>query len=109
MIKEKQRNTRKASIVIFIIVMSYAITFPVNYVLTFDAPKHEYIVISKKDIRRSSRITTRYLYGYWNGKEIQFPVTKSEYNETSIGDMRRVCIKKSCHRLLDTNFYVTFF
>lgn len=90
-----QRFRRKASVVFAALVLAFGITFPVNYLLTFDEPIHETIVITDKDINSSGRTVNYYVYGTRNGKEEEFSVSRSEYSRASVGDRRRICIKRS--------------
>ena len=35
------------------------------------------------------------LYGNWKGEEAEFSVSRNTYKETSIGDVKKICIRKS--------------
>lgn len=89
-----QRTGRKISVIFAAFIIAFCITFPVNFLLTFDTPTHDIAVITDKDIS-GGKTTDYYLYCMWNGEEESFNVSKSEYNEASIGDKRRICIKRS--------------
>lgn len=91
-----QRLGRKLSVIFATLFLSFSITFPINFLLTFDKPEHETIIITNKDTNTKRHSGTDYsLYGNWNGKETKFYVSRSIYNSTSIGDVRRICIRKS--------------
>jgi len=90
-----QKLSRKISVVFAAFTIAFAITFPINFLLTLDEPTHETTIITDKYVSTSSKTRNYYLCGNWNGEEEEFSVSKSEYNSTSIGDMRRICIKQS--------------
>lgn len=90
-----QRLGRKISVIFAVFIIAFGITFPINFLLTFEKPTHETIVITNKDVSTASKTTEYYLYGNWKGKEEIFSVSGSEYYSTSIGDRRRICIKQS--------------
>ena len=93
-----QKSGRKFSVILAILILSYTITFPLNFIATFDKPFHENITITDKRIS-SGKSKTYYLYGDWNGKETEFCVSKRVYNDTSIRDVRKICIKQSAFGL----------
>lgn len=93
--KTPQRLGRKISVVFAVFVLSFGITFPVNYLLTFEAPIHETIKITDKELSTAGKALDYYLYGNWKGKEERFSVSGSVYGRTSIGDSRKICIKHS--------------
>lgn len=86
---------RKLSVVFATFMMAFTITMPVNYLLTFDKSIHETTMIIDKDIDTSGKTTDYYVYGMWRGEKTSFPVSSSEYDEIAIGDVQRICIKKS--------------
>lgn len=96
-----QRIGRKISVIFAAFTIAFCITFPVNFLLTFDSPKHDIVIITDKDIS-GGKTTDYYLYCSWNGEEESFNVSRSEYEETNIGDRRRICRKKS---LLGLEYY----
>lgn len=89
-----QRLGRKISVVFMVLAISFSVAFPLNYLLTFERPTHEIIVITNKR-NTSSKTRNYYLYGNWNGKEESFSVSSKEYYRTSIGDRKRICIRQS--------------
>lgn len=89
-----QRLGRKISVVFMVLAISFSVAFPLNYLLTFERPTHEIIVITNKR-NTSSKTRNYYLYGNWNGKEESFSVSSKEYYRTSIGDQKRICIRQS--------------
>lgn len=100
--KTPQRLGRKISVVFAVFVLSFGITFPVNYLLTFAEPVHETIKITNKDLSTSGKELDYYLYGNWKGEEEQFSVSRNVYGSTSIGDIRKICIK---HSILGLEYY----
>lgn len=100
--KAPQRLVRKISVVFAVFVLSFGITFPVNYLLTFEKPIHETIKITDKDLSTSGKELDYYLYGSWKGEEERFSVSRSVYGRTSIGDIRKICIK---HSILGLEYY----
>lgn len=100
--KAPQRLVRKISVVFAVFVLSFGITFPVNYLLTFEKPIHETIKITDKDLSTSGKEVDYYLYGSWKGDEERFSVSRSVYGRTSIGDIRKICIK---HSILGLKYY----
>lgn len=100
--KAPQRLVRKISVVFAVFVLSFGITFPVNYLLTFEKPIHETIKITDKELSTSGKELDYYLYGRWKGEEERFSVSRSVYGRTSIGDIRKICIK---HSILGLEYY----
>lgn len=90
-----QRLGRKISVIFTVLAISFAITLPVNLLLTFEIPTYTSIVITNKKIHRSKHTKDYTLYGNFNGKEEQFNVSEDLYDITSIGDLRTVCISRS--------------
>lgn len=89
-----QRLTRKLSVICAIFIMAFSSTFTINFLLTFEPARHETIRVSDKSIS-SGKTRDYYLYGQWNGKEEQFSVPRSVYQESEIGDPKKVCIRRS--------------
>ena len=89
-----QRLTRKLSVICAIFIMAFSSTFTINFLLTFEPARHETIRVSDKSIS-SGKTRDYYLYGQWNGKEEQFSVPRSVYQESEIGDQKKVCIRRS--------------
>ena len=100
--KVPQRIGRKLSVIFAVLVFSFTITFPVNFLLTFGKSEHETIVITDKDVDTGNSLTDYQLIASWRGEEKEFNVSKSQYLKTNIGDSRRVCIRKS---LLGLEYY----
>ena len=89
-----QSLTRKLSVICAIFIMAFSSTFTINFLLTFEPARHETIRVSDKSIS-SGKTRDYYLYGQWNGKEEQFSVPRSVYQESEIGDQKKVCIRRS--------------
>ena len=52
-----QRFGRKISVIFAVLVFSFTITFPVNFLLTFGKSEHETIVITDKDVDTGNSLT----------------------------------------------------
>lgn len=100
--KVPQRLGRKLSVIFAVLVFSFTITFPVNFLLTLGKSEHETIIITDKDVDTGNSLTDYQLIASWRGEEKEFNVSKSQYLKTNIGDSRRVCIRKS---LLGLEYY----
>ncbi|MFQ6808600.1 MAG: hypothetical protein ACLRTF_06030 [Blautia sp.] len=90
-----QRLGRKASVILAVLAISFSIVLPLNIVLTFDKPVHETVSITDKDVNTGDNANSYFLYGNWKGEEAEFSVSRSTYKETSIGDVKKICIRKS--------------
>lgn len=90
----KQRFARKLSVVFAAFIIAFTITFPINFLLTFDGTTHEEVIVTDKHIS-SGKTRDRELYVQRNGDREIYNVSRSEYESTSIGDKKRVCIRKS--------------
>ena len=93
--KLPQRLGRKLSVIFAAFILAFSITFPLNFLLTFDKARHETVTITDKHISTSGKTDDYYLHGYWNGEEKQFSVSSSVYRDTDIGEERRICIRQS--------------
>lgn len=93
--KLPQRLGRKLSVIFAAFILAFSITFPLNFLLTFDKARHETVTITDKHISTSGKTDDYYLHGYWNGEEKQFSVSSSVYRDTDIGEGRRICIRQS--------------
>ena len=93
--KLPQRLGRKLSVIFAAFILAFSITFPLNFLLTFDKARHEMVTITDKHISTSGKTDDYYLHGYWNGEEKQFSVSSSVYRDTDIGEERRICIRQS--------------
>ena len=89
--KLPQRLGRKLSVIFAAFILAFSITFPLNFLLTFDKARHETVTITDKHISTDDY----YLHGYWNGEETKFRVSSSVYRNTDIGEERRICIRQS--------------
>lgn len=90
----KQRFARKLSVLFAAFIIAFTITFPINYLLTFDGATHEDVIVTDKDIS-SGKTRDRELYVDFNGERKIYTVSRNEYDSTSIGDKKRICIRKS--------------
>lgn len=90
-----QRLTRKLSVICAIFIMAFSSTFTINFLLTFEPARHETIRVSDKSIS-SGKTRDYYLYGQWNGKEEQFSVPRSVYQESEIGDQKKCVLEEAC-------------
>lgn len=89
-----QRFARKLSVVFAAFIIAFTITFPVNFLLTFDGTTHEDAVVTDKHIS-GGKTRDRELYVICNGEKKIYTVTGSEYEETSVGDQKRICFRRS--------------
>lgn len=94
-IKAPQRLARKLSVVCSVLFLSFTMVFPINFLLTFEKPTHETIVIIDKDVDTGNSLTDYQLVAMWRGKEKDFNVSTKQYLNTNIGDIRQVCIRQS--------------
>lgn len=85
----------KLSVIFAAFILAFSITFPLNFLLTFDKARHETVTITDKHISTSGKTDDYYLHGYWNGEETKFRVSSSVYRNTDIGEERRICIRQS--------------
>lgn len=90
----KQRFARKLSVVFAAFILAFTITFPANFLLTFDGTRHEDAIVTDKKIS-GGKTRDRELYVICNGEKEIYTVSSSEYESTSIGDKKRICIRKS--------------
>ena len=90
-----QRLVRKTSVIFAVLAISFSIVLPLNVVLTFDKPVHETVTITDKDVNTGDSANSYFLYGNWKGEEAEFSVSRSTYKETSVGDVKKICIRKS--------------
>lgn len=94
-LKIHQRKARIISVIFATLYISFIIAMPINILLTFDRATHEEIVVIDKDIDTGSSLTDYQLIANWRGEKQSFNVSKNEYLKTSVGDTRRVCVRKS--------------
>lgn len=90
----KQRFARKLSVVFAAFIIAFTITFPINFLLTFDGTTHEDVIVTDKNIS-SGKTRDRELYVERNGDREIYNVSRSEYESTFIGDKKRICIRRS--------------
>ena len=64
------------------------------FIFTFDGATHEIAIVTDKKIS-SGKTRDRELYVSCNGKREIYTVSNSEYENTSIGDSKRICRRKS--------------
>ena len=55
---------------------------------------HETVIVTDKKIS-GGKTRDRELYVNYNGEKKIYTVSRSEYESTSIGDKKRICIRKS--------------
>lgn len=89
-----QRFTRRLSVIFAAFIIAFSITFPVNFLLTFSDSTHETAIVTDKHIG-SGKTRDKELYVNCNGTTKIYTVSRSEYESTSIGDMKTICLKKS--------------
>lgn len=89
-----QKFGRKLSVVFAAFIIAFTISFPINFLFTFDGATHEIEIVTDKKIS-SGKTRDRELYVSCNGKREIYTVSNSEYENTSIGDSKRICRRKS--------------
>ena len=89
-----QKFGRKLSVVFAAFIIAFTINFPINFLFTFDGATHEIAIVTDKKIS-SGKTRDRELYVSCNGKREIYTVSNSEYENTSIGDSKRICRRKS--------------
>ena len=90
----QQRLPRKLSVLFAVLIIAFTITFPINFLLTFDGTTHKDVIVTDKHIS-SGKTRDRELYVDYNGDRKIYDVSRSEYESTEIGDKKRICIRKS--------------
>lgn len=90
----KQRFARKLSVVFAAFIIAFTITFPINFLLTFDGTTHEEAIVTDKNIS-GGKTRDREIYVNCNGEREIYTVSRDEYENTSIGDKKRICFRKS--------------
>ena len=88
-----------------LIFLSVTISFPINFLFTFDGATHEIAIVNAiikaanttESLRPNfcGKTRDRELYVSCNGKREIYTVSNSEYENTSIGDSKRICRRKS--------------
>lgn len=89
-----QRFTRKLSVIFAAFLIAFSITFPVNLLLTFDQATHETGIVTDKHIG-SGQTRDKELYVNCNGRTKIYTVSRSEYENTLIGDTKVISTQKS--------------
>lgn len=89
-----QKFGRKLSVVFAAFIIAFTISFPINFLFTFDGATHEIAIVTDQKIS-SGKTRDRELYVSCNGKREIYTVSNSEYENTSIGDSKRICRRKS--------------
>lgn len=87
-------NYMKITAIITAFIIAFTISFPINFLFTFDGATHEIAIVTDKKIS-SGKTRDRELYVSCNGKREIYTVSNSEYENTSIGDSKRICRRKS--------------
>lgn len=86
------RTARMISVLLATIAIAYTASFPLNVLLTFDAPVHTNVTVTEKDEIKSSKHDSWYIYV---DDGTQFNVTEDEYQEIQKGDSMQICTRKS--------------
>lgn len=89
-----QKFGRKFSVIFAAFIIAFTINFPINFLLTFEGTTHETVIVTDKNIS-GGKTRDRELYVNCNGEKEIYTVSRSEYESTSIGDKKRICIRKS--------------
>lgn len=93
-IKEHPLKLFSAACIFFLI--SMVMCHAINYITVFDSPKHDFVIVTEKHDSRSSKSGTNYYFRFvWHGDEQNMGVSKSLYESTDVGDVIKVCSRKS--------------
>lgn len=91
----KQRFARKLSVIFAASMIAFTITFPINFLLTFDKSTHETVIVTDKHISGTKHRHRNIYVEYYNGEKETYEVTGNEYKDIQIGDIKRICNRKS--------------
>ena len=93
-IKEHLANLFLTACVLFI--MSLSMCYAINYITVFDSPRHDFVIVTQKHDSRDPKSGTYYYFQFvWHGDEQNMGVSKSLYESTDVGDVVKVCNRKS--------------
>lgn len=92
-IKEHPLKLFSAACIFFLI--SMVMCHAVNYITVFDSPKHDFVIVTEKHDSHGSNGTNYYFQFVWHGDEQNMGVSKSLYESTDVGDVIKVCSRKS--------------
>ncbi len=93
-VKEKTDKLRLISTVMMALLLAFSITFPLNYLFTFQSDGYETIIVKDKDIS-AGRFTDYYIYADWREDNQQFSVSPDEYKAIREGDCVQICLRRS--------------
>ena len=79
-------------------IIAFTITFPNKFFIYIWWGNSWIAIVTDKKIS-SGKTRDRELYVSCNGKREIYTVSNSEYENTSIGDSKRICRKKKCIRI----------
>lgn len=93
-LKEHPLKLLSAACIFFII--SLAMCHAINFITVFDSPKHDIVIVTEKHDSHASKSGTNYYFQFiWHGDEQNMGVSKSLYEYTDVGDVIKVCSRKS--------------
>lgn len=92
--RQKPDKPRLLLTVFAVLVLAFTTTVPVNILATFDANRHEPVIVKEKEIY-TSKHTDYYIYADWREDDQRFTVSKSSYNKIQKGDRLQVCLRRS--------------
>ena len=93
-IKEHPAKLLLTACIFFII--SLGICHAINYITVFDSPKHDFVIVTEKYDSHAPKSGTDYYFRFtWHGAQQNMGVSSSLYNSTDVGDVVKVCSRKS--------------
>lgn len=93
-IKEHPLKLLLAACIFFLLSMDMC--HAINYITAFDSPKHDIVIVTKKHDSSAPKSGTNYYFQFtWHSDEQNMSVSKSLYESTDVGDVIKVCSRKS--------------
>lgn len=92
--KEKPDKMRVLASSFLALLLAYAVVFPVNYMVTFQADRHEPVMVKSKEIY-VNKFASYYVYADWKEADHKFTVSEKTYYEIQKGDRMQVCLRHS--------------
>lgn len=92
--EEKPDKMRVLASSLLALLLAYAITFPINYMMTFQADGHEPVIVKSKEVY-VNKFASYYVYADWKEADYKFSVCQKVYDEIQEGDRMQVCLRHS--------------
>ncbi len=93
--KTKTIIWKKITVFLFIVVISFLIVSPLNYILTFKEPTYKQVKVLEKCMSSSSYDDSYYFTVILNGKTQNISVNEEIYENTKINDKVNICNEES--------------